>query len=74
MKLTKELFIHNRISFDEAETDILNGAYKIISKLRYENIHSSGTEDSYIDEQCKNILEGIENFLQDYKNEYPEKG
>lgn len=72
MKLTKEIFVHNRLYFDETEVDALTTASKIISKVRQENIHSSGAEDEYLNRRCEDILEGIAELLDSYSNEYTE--
>lgn len=72
MKLTKEVFIHNRITFEETERDILSSAYKIVANIRNENIHSCGADDTYLHDQCTNIMNGISELLDNYTNEYPE--
>lgn len=72
MKLTKEIFVHNCLVFDETERDTLITASKIISKVRQENIHSCGAEDEYLNRKCEDILEGITELLDSYSNEYPE--
>lgn len=70
MKLIKHNYIHNHILFNETETDILISASKIISNVRSENIHSSGTEDDYLHEITTRILSDISELLDDYRNEY----
>lgn len=71
MKLIKNAYIHNRLSFSEAERDILISASKIVSAIRNENIHSSGAEDTYLTDKCVSVLEGLSELLADYSNEYP---
>ena len=73
MKLTKKRYIHNEITFDPIEKDVLTTAYKIIEAVRMENIHSSGADDDYITEQCNAILNGISELIDNYTNEYPDK-
>ena len=71
MKLIKNAYIHNHLSFSEAERDILISASKIVSAIRNENIHSSGAEDTYLTDKCVSVLEGLSELLADYSNEYP---
>lgn len=71
MKLTKEHFIHNHITFDPTEKDVLTTAYNIIEAVHIENTHPSGAEDDYLTEVCGNILSGISELLDNYTNEYP---
>lgn len=73
MKLVKEHFIHNKITFDSTEKEVLNTTYKIIEALRRENTQSMGAEDDYITEKCNAILCGISELLDNYTNEYPDK-
>lgn len=70
MKLIKNTYIHNHLSFSEAERDILISASKIVSAIRNENIHSSGAEDTYLTEKCVSVLAGLSELLADYSNEY----
>ena len=70
MKLIKNVYIHNHLSFSEAERDILISASKIVSAIRNENIHSSGAEDTYLTDKCVSVLEGLSELLADYSNEY----
>ena len=70
MKLIKNAYIHNHLSFSEAERDILISASKIVSAIRNENIHSSGAEDTYLTDKCVSILKGLSELLADYSNEY----
>ena len=70
MKLIKNIYIHNHLSFSEAERDILISASKIVSAIRNENIHSSGAEDTYLTDKCVSVLEGLSELLADYSNEY----
>ena len=70
MKLIKNAYIHNHLSFNEAERDILISASKIVSAIRNENIHSSGAEDTYLTDKCVSVLEGLSELLADYSNEY----
>ena len=48
MKLIKNAYIHNHLSFSEAERDTLTSASKIVSAIRNENIHSSSAEDTQL--------------------------
>lgn len=73
MKLIKNPYIHNHLSFDEIERDILISASKIVSAIRTENIHSSGAEDVYLTEKCVSVLMGISELLDNYSNEYAEE-
>lgn len=73
MKLTKECFIHNKIAFDSTEKDVLTIARNIVEDIRIANIHSSGAEDDYLAEKCNDILNGIDELLDNYTNEYPDK-
>ena len=73
MKLTKEIYVHNRLSFEESEKDILNSAIKIISNIQKENTHSCGAEDDFLSHECDAILKGITELLNNYSNEYPDK-
>lgn len=70
MKLIKNAYIHNYLSFTEAEQDILISASKIVSAVRNENIHSSGAEDTYLTEKCISVLAGLSELLDNYSNEY----
>ena len=70
MKLIKNIYIHNHLSFSEAERDILISASKIVSAIRNENIHSSGAEDTYLTDKCESVLAGLSELLADYSNEY----
>ena len=70
MKLIKNAYIHNHLSFSEAEQDILISASKIVSAVRNENIHSSGAEDTYLTEKCVSVLVGLSELLDNYSNEY----
>ena len=70
MKLIKNAYVHNHLSFSEAERDILISASKIVSAIRNENIHSSGAEDTYLTDKCVSVLEGLSELLADYSNEY----
>ena len=73
MKLIKNPYIHNHLSLDEIERDILISASKIVSAIRNENIHSSGAEDTYLTEKCDSVLVGLSELLDNYSNEYPEE-
>lgn len=73
MKLMKETYVHNRLTFDETERDVLINAHKIISSVKQQNIHSSGAEDDFLSDRCTEILNGISELLDNYRNEYPEK-
>ena len=73
MKLKKETFIHNCLTFDDIEKDVLTSAYKIVDTVRTANIHSSGAEDDYLLDKCNDILIGISELLDNYTNEYPNK-
>ena len=73
MKLIKNTYIHNHLFFDEIERDILISASKIVSAIRNENIHSSGTEDVYLNEKCESVLMGLSELLDNYSNEYAEE-
>lgn len=73
MKLVKETYIHNRLMFDETEINVLKTAYDIVRKIKDSNIHSPGAEDSYLNEQCYNILTGIEELTNNYSNSYVDK-
>ena len=73
MKLIKNAYIHNYLSFSEAEQDILISASKIVSAIRNENIHSSGTEDVYLTEKCDSVIKGLSELLNNYSNEYAEE-
>ena len=73
MKLKKETFIHNCLTFDDIEKDVLISAYKIVDTARTANIHSSGAEDDYLLDKCNDILIGISELLDNYTNEYPNK-
>lgn len=73
MKLIKNTYIHNHLSFDEIECDILISASKIVSAIRNENIHSSGAEDVYLTEKCDSVLMGLSELLDNYSNEYAEE-
>lgn len=73
MKLTKETYIHNCLIFDESEKDILLSTVKIISAVRNSNIHSCGSEDTYLNEICNAIIKGIPELLDNYSNEYPDE-
>lgn len=70
MKLRKETYIHNQLVFNEVERDTLCSASKIITSIRQENIHSCGAEDSYLNDLCETILDGISELLDNYANEY----
>ena len=70
MELIKNAYIHNHLSFSEAERDILISASKIVSAIRNENIHSSGAEDTYRTDKCVSVLEGLSELLANYSNEY----
>lgn len=70
MKLIKNAYIHNHLSFSEAEQDILISASKIVSAVRNENIHSNGGEDVYLTEKCDSILMSLSELLDNYSNEY----
>ena len=73
MKLIKNPYIHNHLSLDEIECDILISASKIVSAIRNENIHSSGAEDVYLTEKCDSVLVGLSELLDNYSNEYAEE-
>lgn len=73
MKLTKECFIHSKITFDSTEKDVLTTTRKIIENICFTNTHSSGAEDDYLREKCEDILKGIDELLDNYTNEYPDK-
>ena len=73
MRLTKESFIHNRLTFDDVEKDVLTSAYKIVDTVRTADIHSSGAEDYYLLDKCNDILKGISELLDNYTNEYTNK-
>lgn len=73
MKLIKETYIHNRLVFEESEKDILLSTVKIISAIRHNNIHSSGAEDTYLNEVCDAIIKGIPELLDNYSNNYPDE-
>ena len=73
MKLKKETFIRNCLTFDDIEKDVLTSAYKIVDTVRIANIHSSGAEDDYLLDKCNDILNGISELLDNYTNEYPDK-
>lgn len=73
MRLAKESFIHNRLTFDDGEKDVLTSAYKIVDTVRTANIHSNGAEDDYLLDKCNDILKGISELLDNYTNEYPDK-
>lgn len=70
MKLTKEIFVHNHLTFEETEKDILISASKIVSTVREQNIHSAGAEDDFLNITCDDILKGISQLLDNYSNEY----
>lgn len=71
MKYCKELFIHNLLVFDELEKNVLVQASKIVEEVRNNNIHSAGAEDTYLNERCDEIIKGISDLLNNYRNEYP---
>ena len=73
MKLIKNAYIHNHLSFSEAERDILISASKIVSAIRNENIHSSGAEDTYLTEKCDSVIKSLSELLNNYSNEYAEE-
>lgn len=73
MKFVKEIYIHNRVTFEENEKDTLCSAYKIISTVRNNNIRGCGAEDSYLNQICDTTLKGISELLDNYSNEYPNK-
>lgn len=73
MKLVKEQFIHNRLDFNTAERDLLIAAYKLVSEVREQNIHSCGAEDTFLNDRCAEIIGGISELLDGYSNEYPDK-
>ena len=73
MKLIKNPYIHNHLSFDKIERDILISASKIVSAIRTENIYSSGAEDVYLTEKCDSVLMNISELLDNYSNEYAEE-
>lgn len=70
MKLTKEHYIHNRLSLDDTERDTLISASKIVMGIRDANIHSAGADDDYLNDICSNVLVGISELLDNYSNEY----
>lgn len=72
MELVKKTYIHNRLVFTENERDTLCSAVKIVSAVRNNNIHSSGAEDTYLNEICDAIINGIPELLDNYSNEYPD--
>lgn len=74
MELVKETYIHNHLVFTELERDTLCSAVKIVSAVRYNNIHSCGAEDAYLNEICNAIISRIPELLDNYSNEYPENG
>lgn len=71
MRFVKEVYIHNRVTFDENEKDTLCSAIKIITAVRNSNACSCGTEDLYLDQMCGTITKGISELLDNYSNEYP---
>lgn len=73
MILVKETYIHNRLEFNETERSVLKTAYEIIQKVKNSNIHSPGAEDSYLNEQCDNILSGLSELGNDYSNSYADE-
>ncbi len=73
MEYRKELFIHNLLIFDELEKNVLIQASKIVEDVRDNNIHSAGAEDTYLNERCEEIIKGINDLLDHYRNEYPAK-
>ena len=73
MKIVKERFIHNSLDFSTAERDLLIAAYKLISEVREQNIHSCMVEDTFLNERCAEIMGGISELLDGYSNEYPDE-
>lgn len=74
MELKKELYIHNCVRLNEAEKELLKATHKLVTNIQEQNYRDKNWEDSYLTLYiCQPILNSINELLNNYKNEYPEK-